>query len=71
MVLNMKKPTNIKLTTRNKYTGKAILRNFSDYAEYDPIEKLAYYEEMEERGLLLELPEDAKLYYAEENKDNK
>lgn len=67
----MKKLTNIRLTTRNKHTGKAILRNFSDYAEYDPIEKLAYYEEMEEKGLLLELPEDGMLYYIEENEDDK
>lgn len=33
------------LTTRNKYTGKAILRNLPNYAEYDPIERLALYEE--------------------------
>ena len=33
------------LTTRNEHTGKAILRNLPNYVEYDPIERLAKYEE--------------------------
>lgn len=33
------------LTTRNVYTGKAILRYPFNYEEYDPIERLCRYEE--------------------------
>ena len=33
------------LTTRNVHTGKAILRNLPCYEEYDPVERLASYEE--------------------------
>ena len=35
----------MRLTDRNLYTGKAILREFPNYQEYDPIEKLACYED--------------------------
>ena len=46
----------IRLTERNKYTGKAILKKLPNYYEYDLIERLAYYEDMEEHGRLLIIP---------------
>jgi hypothetical protein len=61
----------IRLTERNKHTGKAILKDMPAYAEYDPIERLAYYEDKLEKGLFLELPEDGMVYYIEENKGGK
>ena len=67
----MNKPTEMILTTRNEHTGKAILRSMPDYAEYDPIEKLAYYEEMEQQGRLLVLPDDGMIYHIEENENNR
>lgn len=46
----------IRLTERNKYTGKAILKKLPNYYEYNLIERLAYYEDMEEQGRLLIIP---------------
>lgn len=37
----------------------------------DAIQKLAYYEEAEEQGRLIVLPEDGMLYYIEENEEDK
>lgn len=36
----------MRLTTRNEYTGKAILIDLPNYEEYDPIERLAEYEDI-------------------------
>ena len=36
----------MRLTTRNEHTGKAILRNLPNYEEYDPIKRLAEYEDI-------------------------
>ena len=72
------------LTTRNKHTGKAILRELPNYAEYDPIERLAEYEETgltpeefkESVDFILELNKKVKKviadlkYYLDTNEEN-
>lgn len=49
---HMNKPSDWRLTTRNQHTGKAILRNLPNYAEFDAVEKLCRYEEAEQAAIL-------------------
>lgn len=45
--------------------------NMSCNEIYNALSKLRYYEELEEQGRLIALPEDGMLYYIEENENGK
>lgn len=51
-----------RLTTRNRHTGKAILKNLPNYAEYDPIERLCLYEDAEYGLDISDLSENRGVY---------